>query len=479
MMSYVPVIGLEIHAQLLTKTKIFCSCEVDFGGENNTRCCPVCTGMPGALPVINKQVVRYGIKAALALGCGVGKFTKIDRKNYFYPDLPKAYQISQFDLPICLEGKVKIATQNGDKYIGIHHAHIEEDAGKLIHDDIENTSLADYNRCGVPLLEIVSEPDMNSAEEARAYIEKVAGLLQYAGVSLCRMEEGSLRADVNVSLRRAESTTLGTKVEIKNLNSLKSIVRAIDYEIERQTKMLNTGEEIIQETRKFNDNRGVTLPMRSKEDAHDYRYFKEPDVLPIVITEQDIEEIRTELPVLIDERITLYMNEYGLSEADTVILVADKAISDFYNEAVRVYPNYKAVANFVVVELLKYVNEGELDSNNIPFTSSDFANLVKMIEDNVVNRNNAKAILKIMLEKPEAPEVIAKAQGFLMNDNTDEIKEVVDGVVNEFTKEVEGYLNGKEKLFGFLMGQCSKRLAGRANPKTIKELLEDELGKRR
>ena len=479
MMSYVAVIGLEIHAQLLTKTKIFCSCEVDFGGENNTRCCPVCTGMPGALPVINKQVVRYGIKAALALGCGVGKFTKIDRKNYFYPDLPKAYQISQFDLPICLEGKVKIATQNGDKYIGIHHAHIEEDAGKLIHDDIENTSLADYNRCGVPLLEIVSEPDMNSAEEARAYIEKVAGLLQYAGVSLCRMEEGSLRADVNVSLRRAESTTLGTKVEIKNLNSLKSIVRAIDYEIERQTKMLNTGEEIIQETRKFNDNRGVTLPMRSKEDAHDYRYFKEPDVLPIVITEQDIEEIRTELPVLIDERITLYMNEYGLSEADTVILVADKAISDFYNEAVRVYPNYKAVANFVVVELLKYVNEGELDSNNIPFTSSDFANLVKMIEDNVVNRNNAKAILKIMLEKPEAPEVIAKAQGFLMNDNTDEIKEVVDGVVNEFTKEVEGYLNGKEKLFGFLMGQCSKRLAGRANPKTIKELLEDELGKRR
>ena len=479
MMSYVAVIGLEIHAQLLTKTKIFCSCEVDFGGENNTRCCPVCTGMPGALPVINKQVVRYGIKAALALGCGVGKFTKIDRKNYFYPDLPKAYQISQFDLPICLEGKVKITTENGDKYIGIHHAHIEEDAGKLIHDDIENTSLADYNRCGVPLLEIVSEPDMNSAEEARAYIEKVAGLLQYAGVSLCRMEEGSLRADVNVSLRRAESTTLGTKVEIKNLNSLKSIVRAIDYEIERQTKMLNTGEEIIQETRKFNDNRGVTLPMRSKEDAHDYRYFKEPDVLPIVITEQDIEEIRTELPVLIDERITLYMNEYGLSEADTVILVADKAISDFYNEAVRVYPNYKAVANFVVVELLKYVNEGELDSNNIPFTSSDFANLVKMIEDNVVNRNNAKAILKIMLEKPEAPEVIAKAQGFLMNDNTDEIKEVVDGVVNEFTKEVEGYLNGKEKLFGFLMGQCSKRLAGRANPKTIKELLEDELSKRR
>ncbi len=293
------------------------------------------------------------------------------------------------------------------------------------------------------------------------------------------MEEGSLRADVNVSLRRAESTTLGTKVEIKNLNSLKSIVRAIDHEIERQTKMLNSGEEIIQETRKFNDNRGVTLPMRSKEDAHDYRYFKEPDVIPIVITDEDIEEIRAELPVLIDERIALYMNEYGLNEADTVILVADKAISDFYNESVEAYPNYKAVANFVVVELLKYVNEGELDSSNIPFTAKDFASLVKMIEDNVVNRNNAKAILKIMLEKAESPEVIAKAEGFLMNDNTDEIQEVVDGVVNEFTAEVEGYLAGKEKLFGFLMGQCSKRLAGRANPKTIKGLLEEELNKKR
>ena len=477
MVNYVPVIGLEIHAQLLTKTKIFCSCEVDFGGEQNTRCCPVCTGLPGTLPVINQQVVKYGIKAALALGCGVGNFTKIDRKNYFYPDLPKAYQISQFDLPICLSGKVKIEADLGQKYVRIHHAHIEEDAGKLIHDDIENTSLADYNRCGVPLLEIVSEPDMNSAEEARAYIEKVAGLLQYAGVSLCRMEEGSLRADVNISLRRAESSTLGTKVEIKNLNSLKSIVRAIDYEIERQTKLLNNGEVIVQETRKFNDNRGITLPMRSKEDAHDYRYFKEPDVMPIVISDEDIEAIRAELPVLIDERMEIYLNSYGLNPADAIILVADKAISDFYNEAVEHYSNYKAVANFVVVELLKYVNEGELDSKNIPFTGVAFANLVKMVEEDTVNRNNAKAILKLMLEQNKSPEEIAKEQGFLMNDDQDEIKEVVIGVVEEFTAEVEGYLAGKEKLFGFLMGQCSKRLAGRANPKTIKGLLEIELNK--
>ena len=477
MVNYVPVIGLEIHAQLLTKTKIFCSCEVDFGGEQNTRCCPVCTGLPGTLPVINGQVVKYGIKAALALGCGVGNFTKIDRKNYFYPDLPKAYQISQFDLPICLSGKVKIEADLGEKYVRIHHAHIEEDAGKLIHDDIENTSLADYNRCGVPLLEIVSEPDMNSAEEARAYIEKVAGLLQYAGVSLCRMEEGSLRADVNISLRRAESSTLGTKVEIKNLNSLKSIVRAIDYEIERQTKLLNNGEMIVQETRKFNDNRGITLPMRSKEDAHDYRYFKEPDVMPIVIRDEDVEAIRAELPVLIDERMEIYLNSYGLNPADAIILVADKAISDFYNEAVEHYSNYKAVANFIVVELLKYVNEGELDSKNIPFTGVAFASLVKMVEEDTVNRNNAKAILKLMLEQNKLPEEIAKEQGFLMNDDQDEIKEVVIGVVEEFTAEVEGYLAGKEKLFGFLMGQCSKRLAGRANPKTIKGLLEIELNK--
>ncbi len=479
MSNYIPVIGLEIHAQLLTKTKIFCGCEVDFGGEQNTRCCPVCTGLPGTLPVLNQEVVRCAIKAGLALGCAINHYSKIDRKNYFYPDLPKAYQISQFDLPICLSGKVKIEGDQGEKYIRIHHAHIEEDAGKLIHDDIENTSLADYNRCGVPLLEIVSEPDISSAEEARAYIEKVAGLLQYAGVSLCRMEEGSLRADVNVSLKRADATKLGTKVEIKNLNSLKSIVRAIDYEIERQTKLLNAGEVVIQETRKFNDNRGITVSMRSKEDAHDYRYFKEPDIIPIRVTEKDIEEINKELPTLIDERLSSYTTTYELSKADAQILIADKAISDFYNEAIESYPNYKAVANFVIVELMHYINEGEVSSGEIPFSAESFATLVKMAEENVVNKNNAKAILKVMLEGQKEPMEIAKEQGYLMNDNSQEIKEVVISVVNEFKEEVIGYLQGKDKLFGFLMGQCSKRLAGRANPKTIKEILEGELVKRK
>lgn len=477
MSSYVPVIGLEIHAQLLTKTKIFCSCEVDFGGEQNTRCCPVCTGLPGTLPVLNKQVVKFGVKAALALNCGVGQYTKIDRKNYFYPDLPKAYQISQFDLPIVKSGKIKIETEQGEKYVRIHHAHIEEDAGKLIHENIDNTSLADYNRCGVPLLEIVSEPDMSSAEEARDYIEKIAGLLQYAGVSLCRMEEGSLRADVNVSLKRPEAEKLGTKVEIKNLNSLKAIVRAIDYEIERQTKLLDSGEVVVQETRKFNDNRGITQPMRTKEDAHDYRYFKEPDVIPVVISREDIEAIQKELPVLIDARLDTYLNEYGLGKAEAKILVADKEISDFYNNAVATYSNYKAVANFVVVELLKYVNEGELKSDEIPFTAEEFARLVKMTEEEVVNRNNAKAILKLMIEEKKSPEVIAKEQGFLMNNDESEICDVVSSVVQEFTEEVEGYLAGKDKLFGFLMGQCTKKLAGRANPKTIKGILEQEINR--
>ena len=477
MSHYIPVIGLEVHAQLLTKTKIFCSCEVDFGGEQNTRCCPVCTGLPGTLPVLNQQVVKFGVKAALALNCGVGQYTKIDRKNYFYPDLPKAYQISQFDLPVCKAGKIKIETEAGEKYVRIHHAHIEEDAGKLIHDDIENASLADYNRCGVPLLEIVSEPDMSSAEEARAYIEKIAGLLQYAGVSLCRMEEGSLRADVNVSLKRPDATKLGTKVEIKNLNSLKAIVRAIDYEIERQSKILDAGDVVVQETRKFNDNRGITQSMRSKENAHDYRYFKEPDIIPVVISDEDINEIKKEMPILIDERMDTYLNEYQLGKADVKILVADKEISDFYNDAVAYYPNYKAVANFIVVELLKYVNEGQVKSDEIPFTAEEFAKLVKMTEEEVVNRNNAKAILKLMIEEKKAPEEIAKEQGFLMNNDTSEINEVVTGVVNEFTEEVEGYLAGKEKLFGFLMGQCTKRLAGRANPKTIKGILEESLNK--
>ena len=477
MSHYIPVIGLEVHAQLLTKTKIFCSCEVDFGGEQNTRCCPVCTGLPGTLPVLNKQVVKFGVKAALALNCGVGQYTKIDRKNYFYPDLPKAYQISQFDLPICQSGKIKIETDNGEKYIRIHHAHIEEDAGKLIHDNIENTSLADYNRCGVPLLEIVSEPDMSSAEEARAYIEKIAGLLQYAGVSLCRMEEGSLRADVNVSLKRPEATQLGTKVEIKNLNSLKAIVRAIDYEIERQGKILDAGDVVIQETRKFNDNRGITQSMRTKENAHDYRYFKEPDIIPVIISDEDINEIKESMPVLIDERMDTYLNTYNLSKADAKILVLDKEISDFYNDTVSIYPNYKAVANFVIVELLKYINEGELTSEEIPFTALEFARLVQMTEEEVVNRNNAKAILKLMIEEKKSPEVIAKEQGFLMNNDTSEINQVVISVVSEFKEEVEGYLAGKDKLFGFLMGQCTKRLAGRANPKTIKGILEKELNK--
>lgn len=477
MSRYIPVIGLEVHAQLLTKTKIFCSCEVDFGGEQNTRCCPVCTGLPGTLPVLNKQVVQYGVKAALALNCGVGQYTKIDRKNYFYPDLPKAYQISQFDLPVVKAGKIKIETENGEKYVRIHHAHIEEDAGKLIHDDIENTSLADYNRCGVPLLEIVSQPDMSSAEEARAYLEKIAGLLQYAGVSLCRMEEGSLRADVNVSIKRPDATKLGTKVEIKNLNSLKAIVRAIDYEIERQTKILDAGDVVIQETRKFNDNRGITQSMRSKENAHDYRYFKEPDVIPVVISDEDIAEIKATMPVLIDERLDIYTGKYALSKADAKILVADKCISDFYDEAVKHYNNYKQVANFVIAELLRYINEGELDSHQIPFSPEAFAKLVKMIEEDVVNRNNGKTILKFMVDGAKDPEEIAKEQGFLMNNNADEIIEVVDSVVKEFTSEVEGYLAGKEKLFGFLMGQCTKRLAGRANPKKIKETLEAALNK--
>ncbi|PHV70580.1 Asp-tRNA(Asn)/Glu-tRNA(Gln) amidotransferase GatCAB subunit B [Sporanaerobium hydrogeniformans] len=479
MSSYIPVIGLEIHAQLLTQTKIFCSCEVDFGGEQNTRCCPVCAGFPGTLPVLNQEVVKCAIKAGLALGCEINRYSKIDRKNYFYPDLPKAYQISQFDSPVCLSGKVKIEGDKGEKEIRIHHAHIEEDAGKLIHDDIENTSLADYNRCGVPLLEIVSEPDMSSAEEARAYIEKVSGLLQYAGVSLCRMEEGSLRADVNISLKHADAKELGTKVEIKNLNSMKSIVRAIDYEIERQTKLLTTGEPIVQETRKFNDNRGVTVSMRSKEDAHDYRYFKEPDIIPVIITEEDIEKLSKEMPVLIDERMQLYTKEYGLNKADAQIVVNEKGISDFYNDVVMIYPNYKAVANFIVVEILRYVNEGEIQSNHLPFSAEAFATLVKMSEEDIVNKNNAKAILKLMIESQKGPMEIAKEQGYLMNDNTDEIKEVVSSVVSEFTEEVTGYLAGKEKLFGFLMGQCSKRLAGRANPKTIKEILEGELTKLR
>lgn len=379
-MSYIPVIGLEIHAELLTESKVFCTCSAEFGGDTNSRCCPVCTGMPGTLPVINQKAVQYAVKAGFALGCNINKFSVFDRKNYFYPDLPKAYQISQLERPLCIDGLVSIEAEGKTKDIRINRIHLEEDAGKLIHDDFNAVSLADYNRCGIPLIEIVTEPDIGSAEEAKAFVEKVSLLLQYAGVCDCKMEQGSLRCDVNISLMKPTDKEFGTRAEIKNLNSLKSIVKAIEYEIKRQSKLLDAGERVIQETRRFNDNHGDTKSMRSKEDAHDYRYFPEPDILQVNFTDEMLDDIKATLPELPYKRLERYINEYKLSEVDAKILINQKIVSDFYDNALKVYNNPSSIANFIIVELLRRVNLGEIDLEKLSFTPEQFANLIEMAD---------------------------------------------------------------------------------------------------
>lgn len=472
-MQYIPVIGLEIHAELLTDSKVFCTCSAEFGGDQNSRCCPVCSGFPGTLPVLNQKAVEYAVKAGFAMNCSINKYSKFDRKNYFYPDLPKAYQISQLDLPLCVGGKVKIETDRGEKWIRINRIHLEEDAGKLVHDDINATSLADYNRCGVPLIEIVTEPDLSSAEEARTFVEQVSLLLQYAGVCDCKMEQGSIRADVNISIMPPDAKEFGTRAEIKNLNSLKSITRAIEYEIKRQAELLDKGEKVVQETRRFNDNHGTTKPMRSKEDAQDYRYFPEPDIQPVNFTDEDLVAIRTSLPKLPDERLMQYTKEYGLSETDAKIIVNDVKLSDFFNDAVAVYPNYKNICNFVLTELLRRLKETESDV--IPFSAEHFATLVQMIDEGKVSRNDGKTILRYMLESPAHPEEIAKANGFLVANDMGAVDDVINAVMAERPDLVEQYRAGEKKVFGFLMGQCTSRLKGVANPRDIKAALEKKL----
>ncbi len=474
-MSYIPVIGLEIHAELLTNSKVFCTCSAEFGGSQNSRCCPVCTGMPGTLPVINQTAVEYAVKAGFALGCDINKFSVFDRKNYFYPDLPKAYQISQLFYPLCINGLVPIEVDGKTKNIRINRIHLEEDAGKLVHDDLNGVSLADYNRCGIPLIEIVTEPDLSSAEEAKALVEKISLLLQYVGVCDCKMEQGSLRCDVNISLMKPTDTEFGTRAEIKNLNSLKSIGRAIEFEIKRQSKLLDRGERVIQETRRFNDNHGDTKAMRSKEDAHDYRYFPEPDILQVNFTDEMLDEIKAKLPELPNKRLARYTGEYGLSETDAKIIVNQKKVSDFFNEAVSAYNNPKSVANFIMGELLRSVNHGENKNDNLPFSAQDFAKLVEMADTEKVSKNDAKTILRYMIESGKDAETVAKENGFLISNDTGKVEEVITEVLANNANIVEQYRNGEQKVFGFLMGQCTKALKGVCTPKVIKSMLEEKL----
>ena len=476
-MKYIPTIGLEIHAELSTRSKIFCDCPVSFGGEPNTRCCPVCTGMPGTLPVLNRQAVEYIVKAGLALNCEINEYSKMDRKNYFYPDLPKAYQISQFDLPICKNGGLTINTPEGEKFIRIERIHLEEDAGKLLHDGYDKYSLADYNRCGVPLIEIVTKPDLASSEEAKEFVEKVRLMLLYSGVSDCRMEEGSLRADVNVSIRPFGTDELGTRTEMKNINSIRGIARSIDAEIIRQSELLDEGKKIVQETRRWDDNKGESKSMRSKEDAHDYRYFPEPDIVPVTFTKEQIEAIRNSLAELPDKRFAKYTAEYGLSEADANLLLTSVSLSDFFESAAKECGNAKAASNFIIVEVLRRLNDSGLLAEDIPFGGNVLGRLLKMMESEEITAANAKKVLAEMFESRKEPEVIIAEKGYKVINDTGEVENTVKEILANNEKAVAEYLEGKEKTFGFLMGQCSRALAGRGNPKVVQDILRSELSK--
>ena len=475
MKQYETVIGLEVHVELATKTKIFCGCSTEFGGKPNTHVCPVCSGMPGVLPRLNKQVVEFAMAAGLATGCTITQYCKFDRKNYFYPDLPKAFQTSQLYLPICREGGIEIETSAGKKRIGIHEIHMEEDAGKLIHDEWDDCTLVDYNRCGVPLIEIVSDPDMRSAEEVIAYLEKLRSTLQYLGVSDCKMQEGSLRADVNLSIREIGSTEFGTRTEMKNLNSFKSIARAVEGERKRQIEVLMMGREIRQETRRWDDNKDSSFAMRSKEDAQDYRYFPEPDLAPIRISNEWLQQVRDRQPELADAKKARYIEAFGLPEYDAGLLTSEKRIADLFEETTALCGKPKEVSNWLMVETMRLLKEHEMDAADLDFAPEHLAALIGLIHDGKINRTIAKEVFEQIFAEDVDPEQYVKEHGLLMENNEDELKEIVQGVLDANPQSVADYKGGKDKALGFLVGQTMKAMKGKANPAKVNELLRELL----
>ena len=473
--DYESVIGLEVHAELSTKTKIFCNCPTEFGGEPNTHCCPVCMAMPGALPVLNEKVVEYAVKAGLATNSTISRDSKNDRKNYFYPDIPKSYQISQYDKPLCEKGFIEIEIGEEKKKIGITRIHIEEDAGKLNHDDYGRGSLVDLNRAGVPLIEIVSEPDMRSVEEADKYLKKLKSILEYIEVSDCKMQEGSLRADVNVSIRKKGQKEYGTRTEMKNMNSFKSITRAIEYEIGRQIEVVENGGKIDQETLRWDEVSGKTFPMRNKEDSQDYRYFPEPDLVAIKLSEEYIENIRKNLPELPESRKQRYLTEYNLSEKGANILTASKYLSDFFEKSTKICNNPKAVCNWIMSDIARILNEKEMEPDEIPFTSEDLAELIELIDKGTISSKIAKDVLDKMFEKPEKPTKIIKENGWLQISDEGAIKEVVQKIISQNPQSVQDYRGGKEKALGFLVGQAMKETKGKANPQMLNTMFKEAL----
>lgn len=475
-MEYEVIIGLEVHAELSTRTKIYCGCTTEFGGEQNTHCCPVCMGLPGALPVLNKRVVDYTIKAGLALNCTINKETHMARKNYFYPDCPKNYQITQDDTPICSEGYIEIESNKGVKRIGIQRIHIEEDAGKALHR--EEGSYMDYNRAGVPLVEIVSRPDIRSPQEARIYLEKLRAVLQYIEVSDCKMEEGSLRCDANISLRPIGSAELGVKTEIKNMNSFKALEKALEYEIKRQKRELENGNRIVQETRRWDDEENVTAVMRSKEEAHDYRYFPEPDMVYLKIDDEWIDEIRRKIPELPDVKRKRYINDFGLPEYDSEILTSSKALSAFFEKCIYHGGKPKDISNWVMGELMRSLNENEMEIEDVKIKPIDIVRLISLIDKGTISGTMAKKVFNYMFETGEDPEIIVKAKGLLQVSDENEIKNMIYKVIDENPQSVEDYKNGKAKAVGFIIGQVMKASKGRANPQIVNKIILDELNRR-
>ena len=475
MAEYETVIGLEVHVELATKTKIFCGCSTAFGGAPNTHTCPVCTGMPGALPVLNKQVVEYAMAVGLATNCRITQYCKFDRKNYFYPDNPQNYQISQLYLPICHDGFVEIETPAGRKKVGIHEIHMEEDAGKLIHDDWEDCTLVDYNRSGVPLIEIVSEPDMRSADEVIAYLEKLRMLITYLGASDCKLNEGSMRADVNISVRKVGEKEFGTRTEMKNLNSFRAISHAIEGERKRQIDLLESGEKVIQETRRWDDNKEISYAMRSKEDAQDYRYFPDPDLVPVRISDEWIAKIKDSQPEFREEKMIRYKEEYDIPEYDIGIITDSKHLADLFEEATAICKQPKKVSNWIMGETLRLLKEKDMDPEDIIYSPENLAKLISLVDSKAINSSVAKQVFEIMFEENIDPESYVEEKGLKTVNDEGALRKTIEEVLAANPQSVEDYHNGKDRAIGFLVGQTMKAMKGKADPAMVNQILKELL----
>ena len=473
---YETVIGLEVHVELATKTKIFCSCSTEFGGAPNTHTCPVCTGMPGSLPVLNKQVVEYAMAVGLATNCKITQNCKFDRKNYFYPDNPQNYQISQLYLPICRDGHIDIEVEGKKKAIRIHEIHMEEDAGKLVHDPVSDCSLVDFNRSGVPLIEIVSEPDMRSAEEVIAYLEKLRQIIQYLGASDCKLQEGSMRADVNLSVREYGSETFGTRTEMKNLNSFKAIARAIEGETERQIDLLEDGKEVVQETRRWDDDEEYSYPMRSKEDAQDYRYFPDPDLVPVIISDEWLQEVKERQPELRDEKMARYKADFELPDYDIEILTGTKHLADLFEQTNEIVNKPKEVSNWLMGETMRLMKEEEVEAEELSFSPKHLATLIQMIDKGEINRKVAKQVFEHIFKEDVEPAAYVEEHGLKSMNDEGALRKTIEEIVANNPQSVEDYRAGKKKAIGFLVGQTMRATKGKADPGMVNKILAEILG---